>query len=107
LKIILGIALNSKTKNQNRFPVIDQVLLSILLIIGHSSVVIGNEMYVFGGKSRTTNLNDLYKLDLKEFIWTPIICKKNTLPLKRFGHTLMANKGTLILFGGFYVKSYY
>ncbi|GAM28764.1 hypothetical protein SAMD00019534_119400, partial [Acytostelium subglobosum LB1] len=65
----------------------------------HSSFVVGNQMYIFGGFDGKKYYNDLYSLDLDKLVWRKLECKGNT-PKPRSGHssTLMGDK--LVIFGG-------
>ena len=74
----------------------------------HSSAVLGNKIFIFGGWDGSKRLNDLHLLDigiviLLNFIenktWTEI--KANSeVPSPRAGMTLSAVKDRLYLFGG-------
>lgn len=83
----------------------------------HSSVILGQYMYVFGGGSSESNagstFNDLYKLDLSNYTWQKVKTE-GLLPAPRESGTMVSYKqrpskhlyrtipykGKLILFGG-------
>jgi N-acetylneuraminic acid mutarotase len=39
---------------------------------GHSVVVVGNRMFLFGGKGQGTIFRDVHFLDLEEWAWVPV-----------------------------------
>uniref|UniRef100_A0A336LM90 CSON012794 protein n=1 Tax=Culicoides sonorensis TaxID=179676 RepID=A0A336LM90_CULSO len=65
----------------------------------HSSVVIGNFMYVFGGSSVGGAFNDLWYFDLSNREWFRPISMGN-YPSPKANSSLVQYKNTLILFGG-------
>ena len=51
------------------------IFIFILLRYGHSAQIIGSRMFIFGGKGDNGKiLNDVYFLDLIEWIWVPVAC---------------------------------
>ncbi len=69
---------------------------------GHSSVVHGDSLVVFGGKNDVHNkLNDLWVFDFNARIWTEVVWEAGgTIPKTRSGHSAAMYKGTMIIFGG-------
>eukprot|EP01133_Synstelium_polycarpum_P013224 gene13224-15535_t len=65
----------------------------------HSTFVVGNQMYIFGGFDGKKYYNDLYCLDLDKYTWRKIDVK-GVAPKPRSGHssTLIGDK--LVIFGG-------
>lgn len=65
----------------------------------HSSDIIQDKLYVFGGWNGSQALNDLHILDLKEMRWlSPDI--KGDLPKSRNNHTTAVVGTKLIVHGG-------
>jgi len=65
----------------------------------HSSAVLGDELFIFGGWNGKERLNDLNILDCRTSAWTaPKIA--GILPHPRAGMSLTALRGRLYLFGG-------
>eukprot|EP01064_Diplonema_japonicum_P033511 TRINITY_DN6620_c0_g2_i1.p1 TRINITY_DN6620_c0_g2~~TRINITY_DN6620_c0_g2_i1.p1 ORF type:complete len:426 (+),score=95.80 TRINITY_DN6620_c0_g2_i1:23-1279(+) len=75
---------------------------------GHTAVVVNNKsMFMFGGVAEhpTTGahsrwLNDLWVLDLKTYRWQLMRTKGGYIPTKRKGHTSVAYKNSMFIFGG-------
>eukprot|EP01059_Diplonema_ambulator_P013205 TRINITY_DN23727_c0_g2_i1.p1 TRINITY_DN23727_c0_g2~~TRINITY_DN23727_c0_g2_i1.p1 ORF type:complete len:349 (+),score=82.19 TRINITY_DN23727_c0_g2_i1:52-1047(+) len=75
---------------------------------GHTAVVVNNKsMFMFGGVAEHPQtgahsrwLNDLWVLDLKTFQWQMIRSKSGYLPTKRKGHTAVAYRSSMFIFGG-------
>ena len=66
----------------------------------HSAVVYNECLYVFGGSDEEgVKLNDLWKLDLNTFRWEQVQCK-GKIPSGRSGHSAVAYKDVMIVFGG-------
>ena len=36
----------------------------------HAAAKLGRQVFVFGGRHDMTRLNDLYMLDMSDFVWT-------------------------------------
>lgn len=60
----------SKNSDGSRFP---------KKRMGHASVIIGDELYVFSGTDGEIKFNDLWKFDLKARVWQSID-SKGTIP---------------------------
>ncbi|KAI0673362.1 galactose oxidase [Trametes maxima] len=73
--------------------------------VGHSVVMIGPRIYVFGGDAHGEFFGDLWCFDLSTLIskpaWEQLDPPKGApRPSKRSGHTCVAYKDQLIVFGG-------
>lgn len=67
----------------------------------HASIIIEDEMYVFGGLSKDSlTLNDLWCYNIKENYWRRITTESKS-PSPRYGHTLGMIDNSLIVYGGF------
>ncbi|KAL6073674.1 negative regulation of SNARE complex assembly [Balamuthia mandrillaris] len=67
---------------------------------GHSATLIGNVLYVFGGRlSKTQRTNELYALDVETFTWSYIPCK-GVLPSPRASHCAVAVGTKLFIIAG-------
>lgn len=66
---------------------------------GHSSVVFGNSMYVFGGWDGRDTLQDFFQLDLGTTSWTKLPKQKHT-PRSRYRHTATLCGEAMFVFGG-------
>ena len=67
---------------------------------GHSAVILGDDMYIFGGKDCDTRMNDLWKLNLITKEWTQIECEG--APSVRCGHSAQIWGHYMIIYGGFF-----
>ncbi len=68
---------------------------------GHTAVMIGSTMYVFGGWDGTTSLNDLYAYDTVGNTWTNLTSSvTGSAPSVRNDHTAVAINGLMYVFGG-------
>ena len=65
----------------------------------HSSSIIGDNLYIFGGWDGSKRLNDLFVFNLKEFIWSQIAVVGES-PAPRAGMELCNVTDKLFLFGG-------
>ncbi|XP_063700170.1 F-box only protein 42 [Culicoides brevitarsis] len=65
----------------------------------HSSIVIGNFMYVFGGSSVGGAFNDLWSFNLSSREWSRPVSMGN-YPNPKANSSLVRYRNTLILFGG-------
>ncbi|RPD82332.1 galactose oxidase [Lentinus tigrinus ALCF2SS1-7] len=74
--------------------------------IGHSVVMIGPRIYVFGGEADGEYFNDLWCFDLSTLVskpaWEQIEPPKGSVvkPCKRSGHVCVPYKQQLLIFGG-------
>jgi hypothetical protein len=70
---------------------------------GHTAVVKGNMMYVFGGKAdKNIKLNDLWAFNMQNHTWTLITPVDDVLPDTRSGHTACVYGDIMVIFGGIY-----
>jgi len=73
--------------------------------IGSSTTVIGNRVYLFGGKSNTPRKNytaDIYAFDLQSSTWEKIVptSAEDLTPTPRYFHSADHWQGNLVIFGG-------
>lgn len=75
--------------------------------VNHAAVAIGDKIYSFGGYSSTegyeiTGNIDIWVLNTDTLRWSPLIymSKGNTVPFKRYGHTVVAHGHKVYLWGG-------
>jgi N-acetylneuraminic acid mutarotase len=68
-----------------------------------TAIVKQNEdiFYIMGGRSYKTSLNDLWKYDVTQNIWTEIQVKSSELPESRSQHCLALYRNVLVIVGGF------
>ena len=68
---------------------------------GHTAVVRGDTMLVFGGRNTRCN-NELWMYSFVDKTWSEVVAPKDTaLPTARAGHTaVMMEDGYMLLFGG-------
>lgn len=67
---------------------------------GHAATVVGTRVYVFGGRGeRGAVFNDLWALDVNTWAWSRLP-SSSAPPSPRFGHSLTAVGGRLVVFGG-------
>lgn len=55
----------------------------------HCAVLVGHEMFVYGGKASDAVLNDLWSLDLQRLEWTKHAVKEPSLPTV-YGHVMFS-----------------
>ncbi|KAI0801041.1 galactose oxidase [Fomes fomentarius] len=73
---------------------------------GHSVVMVGPRIYIFGGEANGEFFNDLWCFDLSTLVSKPAweqleLPKGHSLkPSKRSGHVCVAHKNELLVFGG-------
>jgi len=72
----------------------------------HSSAVISDKVYIFGGRFKETRLNDLHCLNLSSMTWTTLLLPSNSPPTGRSWQSLSSiytglDEGALLLYGGF------
>ena len=65
----------------------------------HSSAVIKNNLYIFGGWNGYVRLRDLYQLNFDSLVWTELTIEGD-IPSPRAGMSLCGIKDKLYLFGG-------
>jgi N-acetylneuraminic acid mutarotase len=65
----------------------------------HSSSIIKNNLYIFGGWDGTKRLNDLFSFDLVQFMWTQVQVVGES-PAPRAGMEICNVNDQLYLFGG-------
>lgn len=72
---------------------------------GHQAVVVGDDMYVYGGRVNILeNSNKLFRLNLKTFRWY-LMKPTGEKPIGVDGHSMVHfPEGTLNIFGGFSAK---
>ncbi|KAF0691290.1 Aste57867_17468 [Aphanomyces stellatus] len=67
----------------------------------HSATLIGNKMFVFGGKGdKGVLFRDMYYLDLESWHWFSVNWTTES-PSERFGHADLAVGTKLVIFGGY------
>lgn len=49
---------------------------------GHSSTLVGNRMFVFGGKGKAATLRDMCYLDLESWTWAPLTSSSHEPPAR-------------------------
>lgn len=79
-------------------------LMMINILGGHSMSLVKDKAYIFGGGSQNKKmLNDLYQIDLTNYVWKKIEFSTNSpLPSPRASHTanLLFGNYLVLLFGG-------
>jgi len=72
--------------------------------IAHSQAVIGNRIYIFGGRQGITMdespLNDLHYFDTQTETWTEVVFKGGNAPSARSFHKMVSVGSSLFVFGG-------
>ena len=72
--------------------------------IAHSQAVIGEKIYIFGGRQGITMeespLNDLHYFDVRTETWTEVQPKKGSVPSPRSFHQMVSIDTSLFIFGG-------
>lgn len=67
---------------------------------GHSAKIVGSRMFVFGGKGKNDKVfNDMYFLDLIEWIWVPV-SSISARPNPRFNHACELVGRKIVIHGG-------
>ena len=73
---------------------------------GHAAVVHEGNLYVFGGKDDANQkLNDLWRFNLAERVWTELTVPQDqahSIPMARSGHTATLYQGYICIFGGLF-----
>ncbi len=59
----------------------------------------GSHLYVFGGKTDASRLNDLWRFSLSDFKWSRL-SDEGEVPAVRNGHSMNYHEGSLYVFGG-------
>lgn len=69
----------------------------------HSAIVYGNGFYVFGGFDGHARVNDLYKYDIDENVWSRIIpsTMSTGIPTPRHSHSAVVYQNAMYIFGGY------
>ncbi|KAK2964227.1 putative Host cell factor 1 [Blattamonas nauphoetae] len=65
----------------------------------HTAVLHGNHMYIFGGKTDTDRMNDLWRFDFSQGVWKQLD-PQGPLPPPREMHTAVVYQNKMIVFGG-------
>lgn len=65
----------------------------------HSGVIVGKDIYIFGGENDFGNLNDFFKFDLKTFEWKKIETDTSHIH-PRVEHACMYYNNSIIVYGG-------
>eukprot|EP00301_Raphidiophrys_heterophryoidea_P002266 c11061_g1_i3.p1 GENE.c11061_g1_i3~~c11061_g1_i3.p1 ORF type:complete len:1007 (-),score=267.88 c11061_g1_i3:703-3723(-) len=71
--------------------------------VGHSMIVVGNKVFVYGGSNRDTQYNDMYVLDVTNIMslrWTSPQLARSHDQHPRYMHTATAIGGKIFIFGG-------
>eukprot|EP00698_Gefionella_okellyi_P004487 TRINITY_DN14125_c0_g1_i1.p1 TRINITY_DN14125_c0_g1~~TRINITY_DN14125_c0_g1_i1.p1 ORF type:complete len:337 (-),score=20.43 TRINITY_DN14125_c0_g1_i1:17-994(-) len=105
--VIGGRGKDNKTFTKVHFYDTDQKWWEQMTLLGqppeprymHSTVLIGSQLYVFGGCCGKTYYNDCYVLDLERLIWTKPQFG-GALPPRRANHTAVVFNGAMYIFGG-------
>ena len=71
---------------------------------GHSSVVYGDSMYVFGGRRKKTCFNDLWRYSFLTGMWEPITIRG--APSPRYRHSACVQGCQMYVYGGEYTDTY-
>eukprot|EP01091_Cochliopodium_minus_P003809 TRINITY_DN13769_c0_g1_i2.p1 TRINITY_DN13769_c0_g1~~TRINITY_DN13769_c0_g1_i2.p1 ORF type:complete len:380 (-),score=74.30 TRINITY_DN13769_c0_g1_i2:81-1220(-) len=66
----------------------------------HTAVVWENKMYLFGGYSLNSALNDIYSYHFEKKEWNKINILNSKLPAPRFCHSAVISNNTMYVFGG-------
>ncbi|XP_064622883.1 kelch domain-containing protein 2-like isoform X2 [Lineus longissimus] len=76
---------------------------------GAAATVVDNKLYIFGGFSRSQNVNQIHCLDLKTLRWVNLVseCAQDFLPSPRDKHSVWDYKNKLYVFGGFGPPTYH
>lgn len=71
---------------------------------GHSSLLLRNKMYIFGGKGGDCNkFNELWVFDTHLITWEQVKMTHNIdswIPEERSGHSMFNYKGKIVIYGG-------
>jgi len=68
---------------------------------GHSAVILGDKMVVFGGSRRRVWFNDVHVLDVKTLRWTALENVQGVAPAARSYHNAVAlSENSMLVFGG-------
>jgi len=65
----------------------------------HSAVIKDDKIFIFGGQSNKTTLNDLWVFDYNKKQWSNIPTDK-TFPSARYGHSAVIYNNKIYIFGG-------
>lgn len=67
----------------------------------HTLVAYNNALYVFGGDSGKTMLNDLLKYDIRTGKWSRLVSAGGAPPAPRYHHSAVVFGGSMLVFGGY------
>lgn len=76
-----------------------QALPQFKNLFGHSSTLIKDKMYVFGGEKSKEVFNSFYECDLQDFKWKELELQ-GVIPKSRSKHFFISNQDTIYMFGG-------
>ena len=74
---------------------------------GHTAIVYGNYMYVFGGYDGSSLFNDLHRLNLDTLTWSGALSPSGTPPAVRAYHTAVIYANYMYVFDGYTGSSNY
>jgi N-acetylneuraminic acid mutarotase len=72
---------------------------------GHSAIILGDNMYIYGGKDEDYNkLGDIWSFSFGTYLWQEIkqADEYGFAPLPRSGHSACIYKDCMVIFGGIY-----
>eukprot|EP00898_Chlorokybus_atmophyticus_P005483 jgi/Chlat1/5936/Chrsp4S06411 len=67
---------------------------------GHTAVVNGTDVYIFGGERSAFQYSDVWKYSTTAEDWTFVAAATNTTPAGRHDHSAVAYDGEMYVFGG-------
>lgn len=70
-----------------------------ICIYGHTMMVLGNSLYVFGGTTGWEYNSDLHRLDLQSFVWD-LVTVSGVRPDGRYRHEVASVGNEMFVFGG-------
>ena len=74
-------------------------------MMGHTSVVSGSRMLVWGGFSGSEYSNDLHSWDATSSRWSGKLAQNGAVPSARYHHSAVLHAGNMVVFGGTYAGS--
>ena len=74
-------------------------------MMGHTSVVSGSRMLVWGGFSGSEYSSDLHSWDATSSRWSGKLVQKGAVPSARYHHSAALHAGKMVVFGGTYAGS--
>lgn len=73
---------------------------------GHSSILVGSSIYIFGGSSKEGLLSDLFVIDLESRVWEEVFLE-GPKPTPRTNHkACLDDEGRIVIYGGYTEMSY-